>query len=237
MTFRLLFITGLICLLAAAAQSQTFKHFPGATADRSTMRALDRVEKLYDAGDYKRALLIYEKELAPLGDKYAQYMVGYMHLSGKSVPQDKPLALAWYRLAAERGEPALIQARDALVKTLTDDELARSNVIFVDLWKELGDTRLILELIREDIEDLGVRTGSRIPGANSGRLTIVSMTGEDAGDEYYEHLRDRIRSRLEYLDSRVGIEDIDISIEEKDFADIKALEMQTRADVAAMDAT
>lgn len=233
MITRLAFITGLIFLVAgAAAQSQTFKHFPGATADQGTMRAFDRVEKLYDQGDYERALLIYEKELAPLGDKYAQYMVGYMHLSGKSVPPDKASALAWYRLAAERGEPALVQARDNLRSTMSDEEVGRSNQIYVALWKKLGDTKLILDLIREDMKDLSVRTGSRIPGANSGRLTIVSMSGEDAGDEYYEHLRDRINTRLEYLDSTVGIVDLEF---EDDFADIKALELQMREEIKALD--
>lgn len=233
MSTRLAFITGLIFLVAgAAAQSQTFKHFPGATADQATMRAFDRVEKLYEAGDYERALLIYENDLAPLGDKYAQYMVGYMHLSGKSVPQNKARALAWFRLAAERGEPALVQARDNLRKTMSDEELGRSNQIYVALWKKLGDTRLILDLIREDIKDLSVRTGSRIPGANSGRLTIVSMSGENAGDEYYEHLRDRINTRLEYLDSTVGIVDLEF---EDEFADIKALEMEMREEIKALD--
>jgi hypothetical protein len=236
MNSRFTIISGLICLLAAsAAQSETFKHFPGATIDQRTLRAADRVEALYDDGDYKRAMLIYEKDLAPLGDKYAQYMVGYMHLSGKSVPADKAKALAWYRLAAERGEAALTMARDTLRKSMTDDELAQSHDQFIELWKKLGDTKLILDLIRKDLKDLGVRTGSRIPGANSGRLTIVSMTGEDAGNEYYEHLRDRINNRLEYLDSTVGI--VDIDVDDEDIADIKALEMEMRAEVAALDAS
>jgi len=236
MNTRFTIISGLICLLAAsAAQSETFKHFPGATIDQRTLRASDRVEALYDDGDYKRAILIYEKDLAPLGDKYAQYMVGYMHLSGKSVPADNVKALAWYRLAAERGETALTLARDTLRKAMTDDELAQSHEQFIELWKKLGDTKLILDLIRKDLKDLGVRTGSRIPGANSGRLTIVSMSGEDAGNEYYEHLRDRIDNRLEYLDSTVGI--VDIDVEDEDIADIKALEMEMRAEVAALDAS
>ena len=62
------------------------------------------------AREYERAFMIYEKELAPLGDKYAQYMVGYMYLNAQSVLQDKISALAWFRIAAERGErcfPAL----------------------------------------------------------------------------------------------------------------------------------
>ena len=117
---------------------------------------------------------------------------------------------------------------------MTESELIHADALFVEVWKKLGDTRLLLDLIREDLEDLGVRTGSRIPGANSGRLTIVSMTGEDAGNMYYEHLRDRIKSRLEYLDSTVGVIDIE---SDENYADIKALEIEMRDEVAALDAS
>jgi hypothetical protein len=234
MNYRLVLTTGLICLFAATAvQSDSFKIFPGATVERSTLRASDRVEKLYDDGDYERAFLIYEKDLAPVGDKYAQYMVGYMHLSAKSVPEDKTKAMAWFRLASERGEPAFVRARDGLRTSLTDDELRRSNQYFVELWKRLGDNKLLLDLIRKDLEYLGERTGSRIPGANSGRLTIVSVSGENHGDEYYEYLRKRIDKRLVYLDSTVGIIDLDI---EDELAEIKSLEMEMRAEIAALDA-
>ena len=54
------------------------------------------------------------------------------------------------------------------------------------LWKDIGDNVLILDLIREDMENLGVRTGSRIPGADNGRLTIVPMSADSGGDQYYE---------------------------------------------------
>ena len=70
--------------------------------NKRTLSTQERVEKMYEAGEYNRALLIYEKDLAPLGDKYAQYMVGYMHLNAKGIPQDKVTALAWYRSAASR---------------------------------------------------------------------------------------------------------------------------------------
>lgn len=235
MNARLTFIIGLTGLfVAAAASAQTFKHFPGASADQATLRAQQKVEKLYDNGDYKRALLIYQKDLAPGGDKYAQYMVGYMHLSGKSVPEDSSQALAWYRLAAERGDPALVHARDTLLDKLSDAEIARASALFVDLWKRIGDNKLILDLIREDLEDLSVRTGSRIPGANSGRLTIVNMGGENGGDEYYENLRKRIDNRLKYLDSTVGIIDLE---SDEEIAEIKALEVEMRAELATLDAS
>ena len=72
----------LASLMFAATLAQTYKPFPGETVSQRTRNIQERVEVIYVAGDYQRALLIYEMDLAPIGDKYAQYMVGYMHLRG-----------------------------------------------------------------------------------------------------------------------------------------------------------
>ncbi len=85
----------LIALLAAsAALSQTYPSFPGGETDQATLRTQERVEELYVSGAYDRAYFIYRNELAPRGDKFAQYMVGYMHLTGAGVPEDPAVALA-----------------------------------------------------------------------------------------------------------------------------------------------
>lgn len=51
-----------------------------------TVRIQAKAESLYLQGHWERAQFIYEHELAPIGDKYAQYMVGYMYLNGQGVP-------------------------------------------------------------------------------------------------------------------------------------------------------
>lgn len=230
-------LTAVLALsVGSTAYSQTIKYFPGATVDQRTLMAQRRVDDIYDKGDYDRALLIYEKELAPIGDKYAQYMVGYMHLAGKSVPVSQPDALAWYRLAAERGDPMLVRARDNLHQAMSAEEVEESNRIFAKLWREIGDNRLLLDLIREDLDVLKERTGSRIPGAYSGRLTIINVQNGRGSDEYYENLRKRVDKRLEYLDSNVEIHDVDI--EEENDADselIRSLETEIREELAALD--
>ena len=119
---------------------------------------------MYTSGDYERALLIYEKELAPIGDKYAQYMVGYMHLNAEGTAQNRAEALAWFRLAAERGEPLLGQVRDEVTAKLTPAERIAAEAIFLDLWKEMGDRALLVELIERDMRTLRGQTGTRIPG-------------------------------------------------------------------------
>jgi hypothetical protein len=144
----------LFFLCCTAVAGEAYKYFPGAPLDERTLRAQERVEELYENGEYSRALLIYENDLAPKGDKYAQYTIGYMHLAGKGVPQDRAKALAWYRLAAERGDPALVQARDTLFQQMTHEEIAQSNSLFVELWQDIGDNSILLDLIRDDINTL-----------------------------------------------------------------------------------
>ncbi|HSD68954.1 MAG TPA: hypothetical protein VLB07_05335 [Woeseiaceae bacterium] len=200
-------LLGVACGLVLAGEA--YKQFPGAPLDERTLRAQERVEELYAQGDYARALLISEEDLAPKGDKYAQYTIGYMHLNGQGVPQSNARALAWYRLAAERGAPALVEARDSLLKKLAPEEIAESSRIFADLWKEMGDNRILLELITDDLAILKSRTGTRIPGAASGPLTVIDIAGTGAANErYYLDVQERMATRLAYLKTNVEIIDI-----------------------------
>jgi len=220
-------------LFCASVQAQTYTAFPGVSRDERTLRTQERVEELYRAGEHQRALLIYEKELAPLGDKYAQYMVGYMHLNAQSVPPDKKIAMAWYRIAAERGEPVLIQAHDELVASMAPADVAASNQIFLGLWQSIGDSRLIMKLIREDMNTLRARTGSRIPGSTaSGPALILRPTGEPLPPNYYRNVRVRLEARLNYLEMRVVVSEV---AHLSDDASLRLLEDQVRAELAALE--
>jgi hypothetical protein len=197
------------CLVLAG---EAYKQFPGAPLDERTLRTQERAEELYEQGEYARALMICKEDLAPRGDKYAQYTIGYMYLNGQGVTQSYAHALAWYRLAAERGAPALVQARDELSMKMTPDEIVESSRIFADLWKEMGDNRILLELIRDDLNLLRARTGSRIPGAASGPLTVIDLSGRGVDSEiYYEVVEERLQTRLAYLKTNVEIIDINTS--------------------------
>jgi hypothetical protein len=189
---------------------EAYRQFPGAPLDERTLRAQERVEELYQQGEFERAMMICKEDLAPKGDKYAQYTIGYMYLAGQGVLQDKARALAWYRLAAERGAAALIQARDELRENLTAEEIAESSRIFADLWQEMGDNRILLSLIRDDMNELRAPTGTRIPGTTTGPLTVIDMAGTGATNErYYEMVKERMQTRLAYLKTNVDIIDID----------------------------
>ncbi len=215
MKTRLALIAGLLAtVLCALVQAQTYKPFPGESVNQRTRAIQERVEAIYSAGDYERALLIYEKDLAPLGDKYAQYMVGYMHLQGESVDPDATTALAWFRLAAERGEPLLERIRDEVSQQMSPAEVAASDDIFLALWKEIGDRALLLELIRRDMNILRGQTGTRIPGGvPAGSVSIYRLSGEPVGPYFYRDVRTRLEARIAYLDARVEISDVVVADE------------------------
>ena len=62
---------------------------------------VDDAYKYYDKGDYKKAVKLF-KPLAIKGDRSAEYMLGYMHLIGRGVPQNYGLAAKWFLLAANQ---------------------------------------------------------------------------------------------------------------------------------------
>ncbi|HEX5764123.1 MAG TPA: hypothetical protein VFY27_01040 [Woeseiaceae bacterium] len=228
---------GAVAILLAtaplAAPADEYRQFPGAQTDSRTLSVQERVEDVFSSGDYGRALLIYEKELAPLGDKYAQYMVGFMHLTGKGVAENPAEALAWYRLAAERGEVPFVKARDALEGSLQPDELTRSNSRFAELWQSYGDRKLLLDLISEDLEILRQYEASPDGVANAG--TRVALAAGYAGTEttgsYHRRVRTRLAERLEYLSSTKGAAEAGID----DPGILEELESQVRQDLKVLE--
>ena len=59
--------------------------------------------RAYDRADYPVAYREW-LALAERGDAAAQFLVGFMHERGQSVPPDPAVAVTWYRRAAERGD-------------------------------------------------------------------------------------------------------------------------------------
>jgi hypothetical protein len=230
----LAFFVGLLAsLCCAGAYAQTYKPFPGKTSDQRTIRTQERVDELYSAGNFERALFIYENDLAPQGDKYAQYMVGYMYLHAEGVPQDKAKALAWYRLAAERGESVLQRPQSKLIEGMSPAEISRSNDILIGLRASIGDMTLISDLIEQDLRMLRERTGSRVPGSDySGALIIIKPTGGTVGPNYYHDIRVRLKMRLTYLDTSVEISDVANQIDNEK---LKLLHEQAKSELAAFD--
>ena len=223
-----------LLLATQTAGAGEYRQFPGVPTDSHTLRIQERVEGIFSSGDYGRALLIYEKELAPRGDKYAQYMVGFMHLTGTGVRKNRAEALAWYRLAAERGEGPLLKARDALRESLDSAELERADVRFAELWQSYGDRKLLLELIASDLYLLrrsGISKGESAEDSEPGAYLAAGYTGTGTGEGYYRRVLERLRERLQYLSSTrdaaaAGIENPAV---------IEKLETEVRHDLRALD--
>ena len=93
-----------------------------------------KVDRLFERAEYDRAYFIYRNELAPRGDKYAQYMVGYMHLTGIGADKDLTLASAWYRLSAERGTPEFVSLRDQVMQELPSEQRDQSDAVYRQLF-------------------------------------------------------------------------------------------------------
>lgn len=208
-----MFVAAGFLLAAAAAGAQWLDSFPGSEIDSRTVRVQQKVEKLFDDGEYRRALFIYENELAPIGDKYAQYMVGYIYLTGAGVTEDPGLASAWYRLASERDNPHFVAVRNQLMESLSERERGRSDVLFAELMRKYSDAVILLELIREDLNAVTPRTGSRLPSSATPVMIVDPRTGATiTADDYDRGLRRRIESRVDYLLRLLDIEGLDADV-------------------------
>ena len=194
---------------------------PDMPFDAKTLHVQDQAEEVYERGDYDRAYFIYRNELAPIGDKYGQYMVGYMHLTGQGVAENRTVASAWYRLAAERDTKEFVSVRDELLAALDDQQRVESDRLFIDLRKQYGDLVLIARAVRKDYATLKERTGPRL-GSNSGRLTVVEVDSGEThiGVEYYGRIERRMKARLAYIAKHTNLEIIDIDAENIDVNEI-----------------
>lgn len=214
----------LACLWASIVAAQSPGTAPTIPVDPRTQRIQDQAEEVFERADYKRAFFIYRNELAPIGDKFGQYMVGYMYLTGKGVEQDQAMASAWYRLAAERGTPEFVSVSEELKLALNDQQRARSDELFLGLRKQYGDLALVLISIRHDYEELRRRTGSVLGAGSSPMTVIVDVNGVSttmSGDDYYGRIERRLRSKLQYVASQTDIDIIDFDIDSFDMSSIE----------------
>lgn len=221
----------LLCLQPLLASAQETVSFPGIPLNSKTLRVQEQADEVYERTDYKRAFFIYRHELAPIGDKYGQYMVGYMYLTGKGVAEDRVAASAWYRLAAERHIKEFVTATDRLMAQLAASEKARSDELFLQLRKEYGDLSLLMRELRKDYETLRARTGSRLSSGSSPMLVVAPNGSAQSGSNYYGRVQKRIQSRLDYIANHTEIEIIDTDIEE---VDLESIESQVSAHLNAL---
>lgn len=170
--------------------------FPGSKPDRRVLKTQEKVDSLFEKGDYKRAYFIYLNELAPLGDKYAQYMVGYMQLTGKGVERDYIAGSAWYRLAAERGNPKFSSARDEVLELFNEEQRLQSDQKYAELRQQYSDAMIVTQLVERDLEALDkvVPTSSTLTLTADAAALSAAERARNA-----EKAKRQIEDRLEFL--------------------------------------
>lgn len=167
---------------------------------------LTKADRLYEAGNYERAYFIYARDLVPLGHKYAQYMVGYMHLVGAGVDRDPEQALAWYRLAAELDTPEFVAVYEQLRDQLDDAALARSEAVYRDLRQQYSYVALAFRQLEADARELTEQTGSRLPGGSRAVIVVdPSNQGGRSGSRFYDETQQRFERNLADLETRLGL--------------------------------
>lgn len=199
-----------------------------AAQDPSRSRSLDslqdKAERLYRQGHWERAHFIYVNELAAIGDKYAQYMAGYMFLEGRGVERDPVRASAWYRLAAESGAPEFIEVRDALLGSLNEETLAASDATYLALREQYSDVALALKLVRQELKTLreGI-TGSRLARTSSSVTIVEPQSGlAMSRNEFERRLKSRIKLRLDFITRALGIAELDADLSDSEFEALTA---------------
>ncbi len=213
-----------LLLLQSATVMAQRADYDGASFTSHTVRIQAKAESLYLEGHWQRARFIFEHELAPIGDKYAQYMVGYMYLNGQSVPRNPVMASAWYRVAAERGIPEFAAVRDQLLDSLSPDELAQSDARYVELRKEYSDLVVTLNLVSKERRlRRAETTGSRLGGGASPVTVIMPRNGMAmTREEFLSRGDEKIEVWLNFITRELGIDSVRANLTDKEFDDLAA---------------
>ena len=190
-------LSAMLLALSMAAVSQ--ENFLGEKANHAILDLQEEADSAFAKGDYGQALEVYQTELAPLGDKYSQYMVGYMYLAGKGVQEDAILASAWYRLAAQRETEQYARIRDSLLVLFNGEQRSRSDQLYTSLRREMGDLTLVGQLVESDLQVLRRGRSLFLQGSTVRSMSRQRIDAMDAAAE-------RINARVEMLDRQIVLE-------------------------------
>ena len=223
---EIILVAALTCVSAtcfAQRSSELSADFP----DSRTMAVQDKVERIFNAGEFERAFFIYRNELAPLGDKYAQYMVGFMYETGLGIEEDNVSAAAWYQLAAERDTREFVVVRDRLLHVMGQDDADLSRVLYRELHLRYCDLAVLLSSIKRNLKELQGRTGSRLGGESSPIVVIESRSRRSgSGSDYYGDIQEELEARVVLLREIGEFEDLDTDPDRINLRDLERRVLQ-----------
>lgn len=221
-TLQKLLCCSALVLLSLPAAAQRSSGLSADLPDSQTMAVQEKVDQLFDAGEYERAFFIYRNELAPLGDKYAQYMVGYMYQDGLGIDEDPVSAAAWYQLAAERGTREFVVVRDRYMHVMDPAAATQSRELYRELRLKYSDLAVLLSSIKRNVKDLQGRTGSRVRSQSSPVTVIESRTSRfTTGSDYYGNIREELEARVGLLKEIGDFQDIETDADRINIHDLE----------------
>jgi hypothetical protein len=177
-----------------------------------------KADELYHNGHWERAYFIYVNDLSAIGDKYSQYMAGYMCLHGKGVERDKVKASAWYRLAAERDSREFVKVRDELLESMSEEQRLASDAAFLSLRERYSDLALMLrQLEKERRAAKESPTGSRLSGDSSSVLIVNPYTGTTTRSDLKRRRDARMKTHLDYIADKLDIEPLEPDMSDAEF--------------------
>jgi hypothetical protein len=117
----------------------------------------------FKKGDYAHALDMY-KVASSWAYKPAEYNLGVMYFKGQGIPADRARGAAWMILAAERGTPGYVKARDLMVTALTNAQFQHTDQIWNELKPTYGDAVALKRAKAQWARARSQMTGSRVGG-------------------------------------------------------------------------
>ena len=218
---KILFVAALMSV-SVTGFAQRSSELSADLPDSHTMAVQDKVERIFGAGEFERAFFIYRNELAPLGDKYAQYMVGFMYHTGLGVEEDSVSAAAWYQLAAERDTREFVVVRDRLLRVMEEGDVDLSRELYHELRLRYCDLAVVLSSIKRNMKELQGRTGSRVGGQSSPMAIIESRaSGFTSGSDYYGKIEEELEARMMLLKEIGDFADLDTAPENINIDDLE----------------
>lgn len=121
--------------------------------------------------DYRHAIDMY-KVAASWAYKPAEYNLAIMYFKGQGIPADRARGAAWMILAAERGNPFYVKARDLMVTTLTKPEFQQTDEIWNQLKPTYADAVALRRAKARWAQVKAATTGSRVGDASSEYLMV-----------------------------------------------------------------
>ena len=218
---KILFVAALMSV-SATGFAQRSSELSADLPDSRTMAVQDKVERIFDAGEFERAFFIYRNELAPIGDKYAQYMVGFMYHTGLGVEEDSVSAAAWYQLAAERDTREFVVVRDRLLHVMDQDDAELSRALYRELRLRYCDLAVLLSSIKRNMKELQGRTGSRV-GSQSSAITVIenNVNRFSSGSDYYGNIEEELEARMRLLKEIGDFTDLNTDLDHINMHDLE----------------